>query len=455
MKDRPNVQLDVLVAIRHRQCGVLRWMVEQKIIDLDCDAKSARLSMSDFRFIENVPAMSLGSFLCFAAVEYDDLYSLQWLCETRGFTDDFINGMNLVHLSALFGRFEIVGWLHTSQNSLFGKQCTNKTFDGAYPVQIAAGQGHIYITELLLKLGCNEHDKDGRPSEEYAKKAPIVPSLNPANKNYKSVHNWAKDRAYDRTGEATFDTELAQSLSELLDLLKGQKSTDTLKKHIIRSKCLNIQSWVNSNFIYFDRTGPLLHHGKISYGDIVAKCLIFDDVHFAEWLIVYLKLFDYPRSDEFWKENNRRYTKVFELNQQLSRHLSVRAEESKQIDRFKELQYDLMNDVSISNPSKASIFTLISSYDNLELRLRSKLIFFRTLFAIVDSIKVYGISQVVMKGGKPDVLVVMARIYQDVRNTLETKDFFTPDLIERYDRIREIANTENLITISMESELPF
>ena len=161
-------------------------------MDLGNDVKNSRLSVATFRFIKCLPSMSMGSFLCFAAVEYDDLYSLQWLCETHGIPHTSYMGFNLLHFAALFGRIEIVGWLRTvpSWDSLVNEASTYDALYGAYTVHIAAGQGHTYLADLLLELGCNEKDSRENGPEVYAMRAPIVKSIS-FDCDYKFAFVWA------------------------------------------------------------------------------------------------------------------------------------------------------------------------------------------------------------------------------------------------------------------------
>ena len=194
-----RVKLDILLAIRYRQCGIVRWMIENSLVDMSRDAKHASLSTGDFRFIKKVPSIPLGIFLCFAAVEYDDLSTLQWLYQSDNYdallVDRHIDGMNLLHVASLLGRLEIVGWLYNTAiwSKLVSQTCTNDDLRGAYAAHIAAAQGHIHLTEMLLEIGCTEIDIRGRTTEYCAKKAPIVASVS-FPRSYKFAHDWAKER---------------------------------------------------------------------------------------------------------------------------------------------------------------------------------------------------------------------------------------------------------------------
>ena len=196
--EKPEVKLDVLLALRHRQCGVLRWMVDKKLLDLGGDVNNAGLSLANFRFIKRMPSISitLGSFLCFAAVEYDDLFSLKWLCESHSCISAEYEGMNLLHTAALFGRIEITAWLFTTPawKALVQEPSTNKEYNGALSAHIAAGQGHILLADMLMKFGCNKCDSRNNGPEFYAMKAPMIASMS-FQCDYKFAHDWVRDRS--------------------------------------------------------------------------------------------------------------------------------------------------------------------------------------------------------------------------------------------------------------------
>jgi Ankyrin repeats (many copies) len=119
LKEKGHPLPSVLDIIRWRQCGVLRWMVSESYIDL---ARPVVDFPSPDRFVEKVHFLgggllsefaSAGVFLCFAAAEFDDLQSLEWLIieQNMPVTMPQCNGWNLLHACAYFGRTEIVHWI--------------------------------------------------------------------------------------------------------------------------------------------------------------------------------------------------------------------------------------------------------------------------------------------------------------------------------------------------------
>ena len=114
----PNVN-DVL---RWRQNGVLKWMVRGKYIDLSkLSGSIAEIvhfvnSSREQRLWLRVPEstklalakLSVGEMLCFLAVEFDDLQSLDYLIKVQGIAASvWFQGWNLLQVSAHYGRREI------------------------------------------------------------------------------------------------------------------------------------------------------------------------------------------------------------------------------------------------------------------------------------------------------------------------------------------------------------
>ncbi len=81
---QPHLKLNVLEVLKQRRCGILRFMVDQGLVKLDHAADSIIMeNASTFQFLTKgrIPSsMSTRCSFCFAAVEYDDLQSLEWLC---------------------------------------------------------------------------------------------------------------------------------------------------------------------------------------------------------------------------------------------------------------------------------------------------------------------------------------------------------------------------------------
>eukprot|EP00956_Cyclotella_meneghiniana_P013911 scaffold20482_cov23-Cyclotella_meneghiniana.AAC.2 len=417
VEDKPEAKLDVLVALQHRQCGVLRWMVEKKLLDLDSDVKSAGLSLANFRFIKRMPSMTLGSFLCFAAVEYDDLFSLQWLCETHSCISAKYEGMNLLHTAALFGRIEIAAWLcSTSAWQALQEPSTHKEYAGASSVHIAAGQGHIILADMLLKFGCNACDSSNKGPECYAKKAPILTSVS-FQRDYKFAHDWARDRS----DESILDPDHAKNITKLLQLMKKKKSLKSLKEHIINTHCLDIDLWNQSGFFTFDQVDP----NGMSYGLIVDKCLSFHDRSFAVWIITFLTARGKEYKKEiFWSETDRFGFRSNEKRLNQNDLLLWAKEESQQM-IVDALSYCLIQNVECVDPQNDLMFSLPSmGTSELSVYLRSKLIWARTLVAIQSCIRYESVAAVVLKGGNPGELARLINMYEEVCSLLNTSGIF-------------------------------
>ncbi len=111
--------------VRWRKCGVLRWLVAESFIRLDALAVSdmqitLRLKYVTFLGKSAIPSsMTVGEFLLFASIEFDDLQTVQWLveeCGTRA-AEVRCNGWNVMHACAHHGRTEIALWF-LSQDAL-------------------------------------------------------------------------------------------------------------------------------------------------------------------------------------------------------------------------------------------------------------------------------------------------------------------------------------------------
>ena len=441
MKSKPNIKIDVLLVIRNRQCGILRWMVKQQLIDLYSDADRAQLSLDKFRFIKSSSSMTLGIFLCFAAVEYNDLFSLQWLCGKLGCPESRCHGLNILHLASLFGRLEIVGWLHTCQiwGNLVDESCAHNVLDGLYAAHVAAGQGHVQLAEMLLELGCKNLDCNKKRPENYAKIAPIVESI-ALPSDYKFAHEWARER----TGEIRFDQEHTNDIMKLFELMKEAAPFDVLKNHIARTKILEAQRWINSGCETFDQRGP----NSLSYSDIIEKCLTFEDTNFSDWVTLFLR-FEVTGGyydTYFWKEKNNLWMGVKRLVHRDD--LLQYAKERGQREISDILSHNLIHDVNVLDPKEESIFSLpsVQSCKNLSDRLRSKLIEVRTLTAIVSSVKRHELVSAINLGNH-DQLMELIRIYKFIRNILSKIGMLEPYMTGQYSCLRDIVENKNLIVM--------
>ena len=230
----------VMTAIRFRQCGMLRWLIENNHLDLDEEVSKCSIPnittahIEEFHFAPT-SSMTVGEFLCLVCVEWDDLYSFQWLHEQCSDPIGLNNGFNLLHLSAFLGRIEIVAWLYTTHqwDALVNEVSERKPYTNCKALHIAAGESHILIVELLLKFGCDEEELvDGRTLHDFALSSGHV-----------FVQEWVKKR------ETNWEmiskpSELELNVQQLLHLLSTKDTPiEDIKRHIIYTKCLHIKSW--------------------------------------------------------------------------------------------------------------------------------------------------------------------------------------------------------------------
>ena len=271
----PTMKLNILDVLKHRQCGVLRFMVDRGLVRMESNALSNRFFMKNaknFQFLNSgrIPSsMSTKCFLCFAAVEYDDLQSLQWICESFGTPTELCDGWNLLHFSAFMGRIEIVIMLHLQPvwQSLIVQECQHEPFQDAYAVHIAGIQGHIILVELLLDMRVSTKDGKGKSIEFYAKK---------------SVHKFAQEWGAERDKEQGKLHAFERRIKKLLQLAKTpQTSSEAIKNFIVSSSCLDVEAWLACDCWQFDQKGPMGY----SFGEILHECCSnSSDEIFALWL---------------------------------------------------------------------------------------------------------------------------------------------------------------------------
>jgi ankyrin repeat protein len=181
--------------------------------------------------------MTVGEFLCFAAIEYDDLQSFKWLVESNGASKS-INcyGWNLMHVCARFGREEIVGLMlldHDVSIGLAEAFCeTMRSPHGETPhqssaVQISVIEGFTNLANYLLDAGCSSVD---------AKGLPVYLTVSKASK-FDHAKQWAKEK------QKPF--QLEKDIRKLYQLLPDvTRRLDEMKNHLRKSRCMDIIWWL-------------------------------------------------------------------------------------------------------------------------------------------------------------------------------------------------------------------
>ena len=211
-------------------------------------------------------SMTVAVFLCFAAIEFDDLQSLQWLVDHDGvaLSEIRFGGWNVFHCCAYFGRTEIFLWLRSLENvaSLLGEPCERESDDrGAFAAHMAVKRGYVFLAGLLLDHGCPLQDRNGKSVEYYAEES-----------EYEFVRTWGKAQRK--------LIVLERDVDKLLLLLSSEPlCVDTVKSHISDSGCMDYKRWTECDYKVYT-IGPL---GK-SYLDVLVECCKIADPDFIVWL---------------------------------------------------------------------------------------------------------------------------------------------------------------------------
>lgn len=290
---QPNNQLDVLFAMKNRQSWVLRMMVNKGYLNLEGQASANTFLLrnaQDFTFLEKgqIPSyMTTKCCLCFAAVQYDDLQSLQFLSEF-GTPVEVVSGWNLLHFSAYMGRIEVVGWLSTQAqsvwNSFVSQCCSRKPFQGAFAAHIAISRGHLHLCELLVQLEAKQQglyfdiyfhfqleldtyeDENGKTLEYYARH---------------SEHDFVRELASAVEKKKNKQLDLERNITSLFSIIDNEPiDHEQVKNFITSSKCLDLSGmWLG----FCSRSDEKITMG-LSFEDVIRKCCKKVDIELASWL---------------------------------------------------------------------------------------------------------------------------------------------------------------------------
>eukprot|EP00984_Skeletonema_dohrnii_P000128 scaffold38_cov113-Skeletonema_dohrnii-CCMP3373.AAC.2 len=268
-----SVELDVLQPLKHRQCWALRFMIEKRLLQVDTLARrNLQLikASPDLLFLQDsrLEEMTVKCCLCFAAVQYDDLQSLEFLCQPSGIPVVVVGGWNLLHFAAYMGRIEIIAWISSQPawELLVAQVCVRKEFQNAFAVHIAAIRGHLQACDLMIELKVPLEDSTGRLPEAYAKASP-----------HQYVLDWAEKRVTPKILEA--------DVKKILELVSDHASAvDEIKHFIEHSTCLAVNTWMECDYNTFDAAGPLGY----SFGDVLHQCCSSLDVEIVAWICLRL-----------------------------------------------------------------------------------------------------------------------------------------------------------------------
>jgi len=292
---------DVLKCVRWRQCGVLRWLVAEGFVDLWSLAaaqKEFAQEAGKLRFLGGRPIpgyMSTSSFLCFAAIEFDDLQTLLWLLDDAAAAQlDELEcyGWNAAHAAAFFGRVEIVVSLAKREKwrSLNRKRSVRDYFtdDGdlavhptpakgltddtnflmssrsPLPVHLAVKNGFTVVAEILLSSGAPVVDDFG-----------ISLSRRSERSTHDHVRPWGEKRI-------TPFLALQDDVTHLYELLTtSSRSAPAVRQHITSTSVFDPDRWALCGLNSRSEVGP----DAETYADIVAACLRATESEFVDWLL--------------------------------------------------------------------------------------------------------------------------------------------------------------------------
>jgi hypothetical protein len=266
-----------LDAIRWRQCWVLRWLASEGILDLlgkACIEPYFVATAKQLVFLGNLQiptSMSVGAFLCFAAVEFDDLQSLLWLLDDKevAMKESRCHGWNLAHVCAYFGRSEIALSLRSREEwrALVGEKCGRNPAEMCFAVHIAIDKGFVFLADVFLSLGCPSVDSAGKDLDYYTKRS-----------KHSFVRKWGKEK-----GEPlALAKALAKDLNKLYRLLSVEPvDLEQIRSHLVATKCMDCERWEDSSYELADTAGP---RGK-TYLDIIDDCCRNADPGFISWFV--------------------------------------------------------------------------------------------------------------------------------------------------------------------------
>ena len=286
-----------LDAVRWRRCGVLRWLVDEKLVDLqspatlNISAKDAKtLQVLDKHLIPST--MQLGELLCFCCIEFDDLQSLEWLVTEKGIEIEKFSlyGWNVGHACAFFGRSEVAVWLWKLGRlgwDLVMVPCDRKPNQNAYAVQIAVEKGFIFVADVLLKAGSPVKDKCGRDIVHYAER---------------SGHKFVLEYVQSLKNPLELETDIRRLLQIHAEDAPLYEKT---KKFLVENRCLAMERWRDSGHQSSFVSGPL----GMTFREVLSKLCCPEHPELVAWLYMELsgeaKQLESPHHwSYFWKEEH-------------------------------------------------------------------------------------------------------------------------------------------------------
>eukprot|EP00977_Amphora_coffeiformis_P010972 scaffold2613_cov188-Amphora_coffeaeformis.AAC.9 len=197
--------------VRSRQYGVLRWMVDTGFVDLNESVANhtewtrAAKSLAIFENARIPKGMVVGAFLSAAAVEYDDLQTLEWI-----FCREF--SMESICMDEIVLSLES----QPSWSALGCEKSCRKSSKTVYAVHIAVERGFEFVTDRLLQHGCPSKDAKGQGLNYYARRS-----------NF-DFEDWAKEKTQKPEIFPSFNFPMLQ------DTKNGELHLDPLSKTPIK-----------------------------------------------------------------------------------------------------------------------------------------------------------------------------------------------------------------------------
>mmetsp|Transcript_31441 Transcript_31441/g.75852 ORF Transcript_31441/g.75852 Transcript_31441/m.75852 type:complete len:2512 (-) Transcript_31441:67-7602(-) len=259
------------MAVRFRQCSVVRWLLANGFLDvtdsskLEPDLMMYSEEMSAEFKIELNPQLNDKKFLlCLATVQYDDIQTLAYMVDNFG--HDIIgyegSGFNLVHAAAHFGRIEIMHYLSTLAPfaDLVMEAVGSGKYQGWFASHIAVSSAHITIADLLFSRNCPVVDLNGRSVSLIASKS-----------DHDFVNSW--------TPAILKSMQLEKDVNMLLELLAAFPLA-ALKEHVVQSQCMEPQSWINVGCTTLDEKGRLPY----SFRSMIMRCAQPGAINLCLWM---------------------------------------------------------------------------------------------------------------------------------------------------------------------------
>ena len=350
--------------------------------------------------------------------EYDDLQTLQWLCESYETTSDTCDGWNLLHFSAYMGRVEIVAWLYTQPawQTLVTTVSKRKPFQHAYAVHIAASEGHIFLADMLLAFDFRKTDRTHELPKHPSSDGYIMLNHQMQDTKGKGVESYAKKSSHqfvqfvqEWVAERNKPLILEKNIKKLLQLVSTQAPLDEVKEFIITSKCLEPATWYDRDCYTINEKGS-----NDSFGEVLSKCCDkYQDVDFDTWICIRL-YFNFRDNNFFGSDDedvrqNRRKLDADDLLQF--------AKENGYIDLIKYLSMGWLKDISCVDPTTSNLLLKTALSGNSLVKVRGKVLWITTLVKIMK-ISYDEVISLFKRGGRPDQLDHLLHIRAQVKHSL-------------------------------------